>query len=228
MVIVLGCRSTDSANRANGAVNLDASGSEDEVISFAIDARGAFADVDLRTHPGRLSYAEGVVSYDSQGAYDSLAQGESVSAAFSFRVGQTPHEVTVTITGVNDSPRVEPRVLAAMPKETQARSELVLDVLALFTDIDHKDSVSFTSVTACDGASVQHIGDVVVFSTVAEGTCRVEVMVTDSAGATAVAQIDVLVRGGIISMFSMSRAWVAVGLTTVVTWSSSAVNCTLS
>jgi uncharacterized delta-60 repeat protein len=95
--------------------------------------------------------ADGTATYDPNGAFESLADGEVALDSFSYTAvdddgGTSTATVTVTITGVNDAPVAQDDV--ATTNEDSPISVAALGVLANDTDVDATDTLSVVSVNS--------------------------------------------------------------------------------
>ena len=124
------------------ATDVDAS----DVLSVAAVTDGANGTVAIN--------ADGSVSYTpNEGAYDSLAEGETTTDTFTYTIsdgqgGTVTGTATVNVTGTNDAPTLTGSASADILEDAGAVS---LDVLSTATDVDASDVLSVASVT--DGAN---------------------------------------------------------------------------
>ena len=89
----------------------------------------------------------------SEGAYDSLADGETATDTFTYTIsdgagGTVTGTATVNVTGTNDAPTLTGSASADILEDAGSVS---LDVLSTATDVDASDVLSLASVT--DGAN---------------------------------------------------------------------------
>jgi VCBS repeat-containing protein len=179
------------------------------------------------------------LSYDTQGAFEHLGPGESVTETFSYTIADSggltaTAEVTLIINGANDAPVAVDDVVA-----TNAFTAITIDVLANDTDADAGDTLVITDVTAVspDGAATASIaGPQIRFTPdpAATGDYTFTYSVRDQHTSTPVdtATVTVSVSAGeavSISAFSASRDTVIEGQTVVITWSADNANdCSLT
>ena len=94
--------------------------------------------------------ADGTVSYTpNEGAYDSLAAGETTTDTFTYTVsdgegGTVTGTATVTVTGTNDAPTLTGSASADILEDAGSVS---LDVLSTATDVDASDTLNVAAVT---------------------------------------------------------------------------------
>ncbi|MFN8709852.1 MAG: beta strand repeat-containing protein, partial [Planctomyces sp.] len=103
--------------------------------TFTIDSTGTLGSV--------TNNNDGTFTYDPNGAFESLAAGESTTDSFTYTVndghgGEVTKTVTITITGQNDAPVVQD-VIASVSEEGPS-----VDVAADFTDVDSTDTHTFS------------------------------------------------------------------------------------
>ena len=128
-----------------------------DVLSVAAVSDGANGAVSVN--------ADGTVSYTpNEGAYDSLAAGETATDAFTYTIsdgqgGEVTGTATVTVTGTNDAPVLVGSASAdilevALEDAGSASADILedagsvsLDVLATATDADASDVLSVAAVT---------------------------------------------------------------------------------
>ena len=124
------------------ATDVDAS----DVLSVAAVSDGANRTVAIN--------ADGTVSYTpNEGAYDSLAAGETATDTFTYTIsdgagGTVTGTATVNVTGTNDAPTL---VGSASADILEDAGSVSLDVLSTATDVDASDVLSVAAVT--DGAN---------------------------------------------------------------------------
>ena len=148
------------------------------------------------------------ISYDPNGAYESLAVGTSTTETVTVIIddGQgnlSSKDITITIDGVNDAPTLGAGVMGA----TEDGAVEVLDLSALGDDIDsddNGDSLNYTITGAPLEGSASIIGTDLAFDPGADfqdlavGETRdvvIEVTATDAHGAQAVNTVTVTVTG---------------------------------
>lgn len=151
----------DPRDEAVNAVDDSAVIDEDASISGNVLTNDAVPDlvrsVELVTGPahGALAFnADGSYTYTPGSYFNSLAQGETATETFVYRVTDADGDtdtatVTITITGTNDGP-----VAIADAAAGQENEALIIDVLANDSDVDHNAvlHVSAASVPAGQGA----------------------------------------------------------------------------
>jgi VCBS repeat-containing protein len=148
------------------------------------------------------------ISYDPNGAYETLAVGDSTTETITVEIddGQgnlSSKDITITITGVNDAPTLGAGVMGA----TEDGAVEVLDLSALGDDIDSDDDGSTLTytVTGTPSEGAASIAGTALsfdpgadFQNLAVGETRdvvVEVTATDAHGATAVNNVTITVTG---------------------------------
>jgi len=97
---------------------------------------------------GSVSLTEGQVTYDPNGAFETLAVGESTTDVFTYTIsdgngGTDSASVTMTVTGVNDAP-------TALDDTDLAQEDgpaITVDVLANDLDIDASDTLTVIGVS---------------------------------------------------------------------------------
>ena len=147
---LVGSASTDILEDT-GSVTLDVLSTASDVdvgdvLSVASVTDGANGTVSVN--------ADGTVSYTpNEGAYDSLAAGETTTDTFTYTVsdgegGTVTGTATVTVTGTNDAPTLTGSAAADILEDD---ASVTLDVLSTATDVDASDVLSVASVT--DGAN---------------------------------------------------------------------------
>ena len=139
--------------------------------------------------------ADGTVTFDPNGAFESLAVGASDTATFGYTVsdpsGLTDSAtVTVTITGVNDAPVADDDVAI-----TEFETPVTIDVLDGDTDVDAGDVLSIDAVGTAANGTTEVVGGQVVYTPDAgfEGTDTFEYTVSDGNGGADTATVTVTV-----------------------------------
>ncbi len=151
--------------------------------------------------------ADGVLTYDVNGAFQSLAEGETTTDSFEYTIsdvfGATDSAlVTVTVTGINDAPEAVDDTVTT-DEDTAVAS---ISVLGNDRDPDTGDMLSVESVnTTGTLGSVTDNGDGTLaydpngaFETLGVGETATDVFsysITDGAGETATATVTVTVTG---------------------------------
>ncbi|WP_413205424.1 tandem-95 repeat protein [Rhodospirillum sp. A1_3_36] len=192
------------ANDGPVATNVTHDVSEDgPAQSFAFPAtdvdNGAVLTYEILTQPvdGTLvNNGDGTFSYNPDGAFETLAVGETVSRSFTYEVtddhGQTSQgTVTLTIVGANDAPIVVDDAQVAV--KNTSRTILAEDLLANDSDIDG-DTLTIASVTSVSGGTVtlDGAGNVLfVPDTGFSGTATFTYTVSDGHGGTGTALVSV-------------------------------------
>ena len=150
-------------------VTITITGQNDAPVALAVAANAdedgpgitvaaSFTDADLSdTHTFTVDTAgtlggvtnnnDGTFDYDPNGAFESLAAGETATDTFAYTVddgngGTSTETVTITITGQNDAP-----VALAVAGAANEDGPTVI-VSASFTDVDGTDTHTFTTDTA--------------------------------------------------------------------------------
>ncbi|MDU8927363.1 Ig-like domain-containing protein [Alisedimentitalea sp. MJ-SS2] len=106
--------------------------------------------VDTTGTSGRVSNnGDGTFSYDPDGQFDHLADGESATDTFTYTVddgngGTSTATVTVTVTGQNDAPQAG--AVADIFNEVNGQN-IVIDLNDYVTDPDLTDNLFFTNIT---------------------------------------------------------------------------------
>ncbi|MFN9976854.1 MAG: VCBS domain-containing protein, partial [Phycisphaerae bacterium] len=103
--------------------------------TFSIDNTGTLGTV--------TNNNDGTFTYDPNGAFESLADGQTTTDSFTYTVndghgGEVTKTVTITVTGQNDAPVVQD-VIASVSEDGPS-----IDVSADFTDVDASDTHTFT------------------------------------------------------------------------------------
>ena len=88
-------------------------------------------------------------------ATQNLAAGQTVNEVFTFTAGTASFDVTITITGRNDSPVVATAIESQSGVEGL---EKVIDLSTLFTDIDTGDTLTLSVVVELDGTEIASDG----------------------------------------------------------------------
>ncbi|MCC1493200.1 VCBS domain-containing protein [Cognatishimia sp. F0-27] len=159
--------------------------------------------------------ADGTYSYDPNGVFEALNEGEPAPAADSFTYtvtdadgNQATATVTVDLTGVNDAPEV-PSTVSYHPVLTE-ESLGTVDIAALLSDVDadaEDDQTSLTyAITGDDEArfdtSLSGTGVLVAKGTNADSlnageqiTLTVDYSVTDQRNASDSGQVEIVIEG---------------------------------
>jgi len=185
--------STDEAT----AIGIDVLANDTEFDGDALTVTGVSGG------QGSASLAEGEVTYDPNGAFESLAVGETAVDVFTYTVsdGQgltDTADVTVTIAGLND-----PVVAADDTASTDEDTALSVDVLGNDTDIDASDTLSLTGVTGALGAALIMGNQIAydpngAFESLDTGDTAVETLtytVSDGNGSSDTASLTITVTG---------------------------------
>ena len=179
------------------ATDVDAS----DVLSVAAVSDGANGTVAIN--------ADGTVSYTpNEGAYDSLAAGETATDTFTYTIsdgagGTVTGTATVNVTGTNDAPTLTGSASADILEDA---GSVTLDVLSTATDVDASDVLSVASVT--DGAngtvainadgSVTYTPNAGAYDSLADGETATDTFtytISDGAGGTVTGTATVNVTG---------------------------------
>ena len=89
-------------------------------------------------------------------ATQNLAEGQTETEVFTFAAGEATFDVTITITGRNDSPTV---ATAIEPQSGVEGLEKVIDLSNLFTDIDTNDTLTLSVTVELAGTEVVFDGN---------------------------------------------------------------------
>lgn len=157
---------------------------------------------------GTVSLVAGVVTYDPNGAFDSLAVGQTVTDSFSYTIsdghgGTSTATVTMTITGVNDAPTAYDDAFStdeATPLNIPQASLTVND-----NDPDTGDTLTVISVNGAGAlGTVSLVAGVVTydpngaFENLAAGQTATESFsytISDGHGGTSTATVTVTITG---------------------------------
>lgn len=199
-------------NDAPVAVSLIAAASEDgpsttisadysdvdasDIHTFSVDTTGTLGSV--------INNADGTFSYNPNGAFEFLADGESASDSFTYTVddgngGTSKAAVSVSITGQNDAPAavdVTGSIIEGGPSKT---------ISAEYSDLDASDSHTFSVDTAGTLGSVTNNSDGTftydpkgAFDSLAAGESATDTFtytVEDGNGGTRTANVSVAITG---------------------------------
>jgi len=197
----------------DGPVAAAIAGAVDENGS-AITITASFTDVDLGDGAtvtiddtgtiGAVTNTAGVFTYDPDGQFENLAEGITVTDAFTYTVEDTfgttsTQTVTVTITGQNDGPAAV-AVSAAADEDGPA-----VTITGVFTDVDSGDTSTVAvdlsgtvgSVTELGGATFEYDATG-AFDALAAGESAIDTFaytVEDGSGATSTETVTVTVTG---------------------------------
>ncbi len=146
----------------------DAPIAPDAAVTFSEDGPGATVSVTPTdpendavtiastggTPTGSVTLVGGLITYDPNGAFESLAVGETSTDSFTYDVsdgkgGFDTGTITVTINGVNDPIVANDDLTYQVDENVTAAIEL--DVLANDTDVDTLDSKTISSVSGNEG-----------------------------------------------------------------------------
>lgn len=151
--------------------------------------------------PGVIAVGtDGVVSFDPQGQFRSLAEGESADVAFTWTVtdehGATSevHTATITVTGVNDGPSAADDSFDALSGQQLVLS--AADLLGNDSDPDHDAVLRLVSVAGATHGAVTILADGSVVFTAERtfvGEASFDYVVADEHGATAIGHVVVTV-----------------------------------
>ena len=151
-VTITGVNDTPTANDDTGSVSEDGPATTIDVLADDTDPDGdplTIASVSGGT--GLVSIVDGKIEYDPNGQFESLKAGETTTDTFTYTIndgkgGTDTASVTVTITGVNDTPTANDDT-GAVSEDGPART---IDVLADDTDPDG-DTLTIASVSGGTG-----------------------------------------------------------------------------
>jgi len=206
-------RMLDPRDELADAIDDTAAVTEDGSVSGNVLANDNVPDlvrsVDLVTGPaqGQLTFnADGSYTYVPGAYFNALAQGETATQSFTYRVTDADGDtdtatVTITITGTNDGP-----VAAADTAAGTENQALVIDVLANDTDVDHGAvlHVAAASVAAGQGTVTINPNNTLAFDPgsdfdhLAQGataTVVVNYTVSDEHGATDEKAVIITITG---------------------------------
>ncbi|WP_394700966.1 Ig-like domain-containing protein [uncultured Cohaesibacter sp.] len=150
--------------------------------SFALDTSATLGTVSLNP--------DGTFSYSANGAFETLAEGETATDSFSYTVsdghgGSSTATVTVTITGANDAPDGITLSVNEIAENTSGTIVGILDT----TDVDDSDSHSYVvsddrfEIVNQNGTFVLALRDGVSLDHEADPTVTLSVTSTDNHGA---------------------------------------------
>ena len=152
----------------------------------------------------------GVWTYtlDNNNAAVQALKGDTLEDNFTFTAeGAAPITVTITISGVNDTPVVATAIESQSGVDGQ---EKVIDLSTLFTDVDEGDELTF-AVTLDDGRPLSTIGlsydsddDEITGTLTGTGTYVIKIVATDQSGATVEATFDLNILVLIIQRNSLT------------------------
>ena len=183
---------TGSASEDGPAITLTADFSDVDAgdsHTFSVDATGTTG---LVTDNG-----DGTFSYDPNGAFESLAVGETATDTFTYTVtdnngASTTNTVTITIIGTNDAPIAGPAIVTSASEDVAI---ITVALLANSSDIDNGAILSVTNLTGLGmGITFNGIQTLLIdptaagYQSLAMGETEVLVVtydVTDEHGATA-------------------------------------------
>ncbi|MDF1749253.1 MAG: tandem-95 repeat protein, partial [Alphaproteobacteria bacterium] len=199
---------TDPALTASGDVkffDVDADGTHIVDVTPSVGVSGVLTASITNAAAG----ATGTVSWDytaPEGVFDYLADGQTATEVFRITVtddqGTTAYQdITVTITGTNDSP-----IAVADVSATSENATVSIDVVANDTDVDNATaSLSLTAASVPPGqGTVSIVGNQIQYNpgtdfealAVGQSTIvQISYTVTDPGGLTSVSTVDVTVNG---------------------------------
>ncbi|WP_299282093.1 tandem-95 repeat protein [uncultured Tateyamaria sp.] len=174
----------DVANEDGPAIDIDLTANDtdldgDDLEIQSIDTTGTLGSVSV--NPDNDS-----VSYDANGAFESLGVGETATDTFTYVVedgngGTDTATVTVTVEGANDGPTANDDT-----SDTDFDTPVTFDVLANDTDPDTNDVLSITGATSPDGDVVDNGDGTLTFTPTPgfEGPAEVTYTISDGNGGT--------------------------------------------
>ena len=129
-----------------GVLDGDVSANDD------VNAGSTFTIVQNVSRGTLVLNADGSFSFDTNGAFDSLGDGETATETFTYRVSSPNSDdvtatATITIVGQNDAPVVT----AISAEESEDAPSFIVDLLAGASDADSNDTLSVTNVRIDDG-----------------------------------------------------------------------------
>ncbi|WP_299149975.1 tandem-95 repeat protein [uncultured Tateyamaria sp.] len=174
----------DTANEDGPAIDIDLTANDtdldgDDLEIQSIDTTGTLGQVNI--NPDNDS-----VSYDANGAFESLGVGETATDTFTYVVedgngGTDTATVTVTVEGANDGPTANDDA-----SDTDFDTPVTFDVLANDTDPDTNDVLSITGATSPDGDVVDNGDGTLTFTPTPgfEGAAEITYTISDGNGGT--------------------------------------------
>ncbi|MCA9248042.1 MAG: tandem-95 repeat protein, partial [Planctomycetales bacterium] len=168
-----------------------------DVDSFPPDDVLSIDSVGTPSNGGLASIQGGMISYDPNGAFESLPAGISATDTFTYTIsdgngGTDTATVTVTITGQNDDPSaVDDQAL------TPLNTAVEIPVLDNDSDIDDGDAFTITGVTQGANGSVVNNTTSVTYTPNGdfEGTDTFTYTITDGSGGSDTATVTLTVGG---------------------------------
>ncbi|WP_420012036.1 Hint domain-containing protein [Tateyamaria sp.] len=174
----------DTANEDGPAIDIDLTGNDtdadgDDLEIQSIDTTGTLGSVTINPD-------DDSVSYDANGAFESLGAGETATDTFTYTVedgngGTDTATVTVTVEGENDGPTANDDA-----SDTEFDTPVTFDVLANDTDPDTNDVLEITSATSPDGDVVDNGDGTLTFTPTPgfEGPAEITYTISDGNGGT--------------------------------------------
>ena len=198
---------TEGNTRIGNVLSNDSDPDGDPLFVSAVNGSAANVGVQLTLASGAFLTVEanGDVTFVTNGAYNHLSVGDSVTESFTYTVsdgngGTSTATARITVAGVNDDPTA-----AADAAATSENGSVSIDVLVNDSDVDANDSLSLASVdgTGLQG-SVSIQGNQIVydpsgqFESLAVGQSATETFsytIDDGNGGTATANVTVTING---------------------------------
>ncbi|WP_082573296.1 beta strand repeat-containing protein [Nocardioides sp. Root614] len=206
-----GANTDPVADDDEATVAEDSSGVTVDVLGNDSDADGdalSVSAIDDAATDGMVTNNGTDVTYDPNGAFDSLGAGESATDTFEYTVsdgngGTDTASVTITVTGVA-TPNTDPAAVDDVKTVAEDSSGVVVDVLDNDSDADG-DALSVSAIddTGTDGAVTNNGTDVTydpngAFDSLGAGesaTDTFEYTVSDGNGGTDTASVTITVTG---------------------------------
>mmetsp|Transcript_18046 Transcript_18046/g.27773 ORF Transcript_18046/g.27773 Transcript_18046/m.27773 type:complete len:2134 (-) Transcript_18046:3505-9906(-) len=174
----------DTANEDGPAIDIDLTGNDtdadgDDLEIQSIDTTGTLGSVTINPD-------DDSVSYDANGAFESLGVGETATDTFTYTVedgngGTDTATVTVTVEGENDGPTANDDA-----SDTEFDTPVTFDVLANDTDPDANDVLEITGATSPNGDVVNNGDGTLTFTPTPgfEGPAEITYQISDGNGGT--------------------------------------------
>mgnify|MGYP003111210448 CR=1 FL=1 len=138
---------------------------------------------------------DGDYFYDDQGQFEYLAQGETFTETVQYTITDDrgysdTATLSIVVTGINDAP-----VAVADSVTVNEDSSVTINVLANDTDPDNGDTLSIASVSNAQNGTVEIQNNQLIYTPYANfhGTDSISYVVSDAAGATSTASVDITV-----------------------------------
>jgi len=163
------------ANRAPDAVDDTYSIGEDEssVLGNAITNNDSDPDNDILTATAQTDFAgsngglfsigsDGRVSFNANGAFESLDEGESATTSFTYEIsdgegGTDTATVTVTVNGANDAPNT---IGSIDDQSNDDADSVTFDIGGHFADVDG-EALTFSADSLPNGLSIDPVSGII-------------------------------------------------------------------